>query len=207
VLLMERLAKGKSRDHPDRRHDSAEFAPGWPSASLRLTADCIGLDINAEGFWCRSPFLRGTCRRISPRPPTQMPRYGGHFQEIPRQQPDRQGGAGPLQGPPEDRVRLVRSSAAPAAGRIEDAKWFLCGGRGMGARRNSQLFELANSWAAKWARPGPWSIRLGRPRGLVARQASTSSPISFPSDQRRHPATAACNDASSSSREQEPNAR
>jgi electron transfer flavoprotein alpha subunit len=154
ALLMERLAK---REKPEMILIGAttfgrEFAPRV-AKRLRtgLTADCIGLDINAEGLLVQTaPSFGGNlvAEIVTPESRPQMASVRpGTFQEIPHDYL-RTGKVVkvPLpKGLPADRVRLISSERCPQRGRkIEEAKVVVCGGRGMGSKKKfAKLFELA----------------------------------------------------------------
>jgi electron transfer flavoprotein alpha subunit len=154
ALLMERLAK---REKPEIILIGAttfgrEFAPRV-AKRLRtgLTADCIGLDINAEGLLVQTaPSFGGNlvAQIVTPERRPQMASVRpGTFQEIPHDYL-RTGKVVKVPLPkdlPADRVRLIRSERSPQRGRkIEDAKVVVCGGRGVGSKKKfAKLFELA----------------------------------------------------------------
>ena len=154
VLLMERLAK---REKPEMILIGAttfgrEFAPRVAKRlGTGLTADCIGLDINAEGFLVqRAPSFGGNlvAEIVTPERRPQMATVRpGTFQEIPH---DRLRTGKVVKVPlpkdlPADRVRLIRvEHRLPRSRKIEDAKVVVCGGRGMGSKKKfMKLFELA----------------------------------------------------------------
>ncbi|HSW50744.1 MAG TPA: electron transfer flavoprotein subunit alpha/FixB family protein, partial [Bryobacteraceae bacterium] len=160
VLLMERLAK---KEKPEIILVGAttfgrEFAPRVAQRlATGLTADCIGLTINAEGLLVQiAPSFGGNlvAEIVTPHHRPQMATVRpGTFQEIPHDN-SRQGKVVPVPLPkdlPADRVRLIRSERCPQrAGRIEDAKVVLCGGRGMGSKKKFlKLFELAELLGAE----------------------------------------------------------
>ena len=155
TLLMERLAK---REKPEIILIGAttfgrEFAPRVAKRlGTGLTADCIGLDINAEGLLVQiAPSFGGNlvAEIVTPERRPQMATVRpGTFQEIPHDYaPDRQGGEGSPAEEPSGRPGPAdpRRNTAPSADRkIEDAKVVVCGGRGMGSKKKfAKLFELA----------------------------------------------------------------
>jgi len=154
ALLMERLAK---REKPEIILIGAttfgrEFAPRLAKRlATGLTADCIGLEINAEGLLVqRAPSFGGNlvAEIVTPNHRPQMATVRpGTFQEIPHDA-TRTGEVVEVPLPedlPADRVRLVRSERCPQRGqKIEEAKVVVCGGRGMGGKKKfAKLFELA----------------------------------------------------------------
>ncbi|MCL2669067.1 MAG: electron transfer flavoprotein subunit alpha/FixB family protein [Syntrophaceae bacterium] len=154
VLLMERLAK---KEKPDIILIGAttfgrEFAPRVAKRlKTGLTADCIGLDINADGLLVQTaPSFGGNlvAEIVTPHRRPQMATVrAGTFLELPHDN-SRTGKVMLVPLPkdlPEDQVRLLRSERCPQQGRkLEEARVVLCGGRGMGSRKNFQkLFELA----------------------------------------------------------------
>ncbi len=154
VLLMERLAK---KEKPEIILIGAttfgrEFAPRVAKRlGTGLTADCIGLAINAEGLLVQiAPSFGGNlvAEIVTPDHRPQMATVRpGTFQEIPHDN-GRQGEVVRVPLPkdlPKDRVRLIRSERCPhRAGKIEDAKVVVCGGRGLGSKKKFlKLCELA----------------------------------------------------------------
>ena len=154
VLLMERLAK---REMPEMILIGAttfgrEFAPRVAKRlGTGLTADCIGLDINAEGLLVQTaPSFGGNlvAQIVTPERRPQMATVRpGTFQEIPHDTL-RTGTVEKVPLPqdlPGDRVRLISSERCPQRGRkLEDARVVVCGGRGMGSRKKfAKLSELA----------------------------------------------------------------
>jgi len=166
-----------------------EFAPRVAKClDTGLTADCIGLEITADGNLLQiAPSFGGNliAEIITPDHRPQMATVRpGTFQEIPHNA-DRRGEVLRLKIPekmPADRLRLVAYERQPERDqRLEDAKIVVCGGRGMGSRAKfKKLFELASCWRVKWVPPGPLSTPVGpMTRHLSARPASTSNPRSF----------------------------
>ena len=154
TLLMERLSR---REKPEMILIGAsafgrEFAPRVAKRlGTGLTADCIGLDINAEGILVQTaPSFGGNlvAEIVTPERRPQMATVRpGIFQEIPH---DYVRNAEVVQVPlpeglPADRVRLISSERVAQRGRkLEDANVVVCGGRGMGSRKKfAKLFELA----------------------------------------------------------------
>jgi len=116
-----------------------------------LTADCIRLDINAEGLLEQTaPSFGGNllAKIVTPVSRPQMATVRpGSFQEIPHDS-SRQGMViyEPLPRKlPAERMRLVDYERKPQRGqRIEEAPVVVCGGRGMGSKNKfKKLFELA----------------------------------------------------------------
>ncbi len=154
TLLMERLAK---REKPEMILIGAttfgrEFAPRVAKRlGTGLTADCIGLDINAEGLLVQTaPSFGGNlvAQIVTPERRPQMATVRpGTFQEIPHDSL-RTGKVVKVPLPkdlPADRVRLIRvEQRLPRGRKIEDAKVVVCGGRGMGSKKKFlKLFDLA----------------------------------------------------------------
>ena len=154
ALLMERLAK---REKPEIILIGAttfgrEFAPRVAKRlGTGLTADCIGLDINAEGLLVQTaPSFGGNlvAQIVTPERRPQMATVRpGTFQEIPHDSL-RTGKVVKVPLPkdlPADRVRLIRvEQRLPRGRKIEDAKVVVCGGRGMGSKKKFlKLFDLA----------------------------------------------------------------
>ena len=154
TLLMERLAK---REKPEIILIGAttfgrEFAPRVAKRlGTGLTADCIGLDINAEGLLVQTaPSFGGNlvAEIVTPERRPQMATVRpGTFQEIPHDSL-RTGKVVKVPLPkdlPADRVRLIRvEQRLPRGRKIEDAKVVVCGGRGMGSKKKFlKLFDLA----------------------------------------------------------------
>jgi electron transfer flavoprotein alpha subunit len=117
-----------------------------------LTADCIGLDINAEGLLVQiAPSFGGNlvAEIVTPERRPQMATVRpGIFQEIPHDK-TRTGRVVKVPLPkslPADRVRLVSSERCPQREqKLEDAKVVVCGGRGLGSKKKfAKLFELAD---------------------------------------------------------------
>jgi electron transfer flavoprotein alpha subunit len=154
ALLMERLAR---REKPEIILIGAttfgrEFAPRVAKRlGTGLTADCIGLDIDAEGLLVQTaPSFGGNlvAQIVTPERRPQMATVRpGTFQEIPHDYVRRgEVTRVPMpEGIPADRVRLVSSERCPQRERkIEEAKVVVCGGRGMGSKKKfAKLFELA----------------------------------------------------------------
>ena len=117
-----------------------------------LTADCIRLDINADGLMEQTaPSFGGNllARIVTPSGRPQMATVRpGSFQEIPHDS-TRQGMVICEPMPktlPRERLRLVSYERKPPRNqRIEDARVVVCGGRGMGSKNKfKKLFELAH---------------------------------------------------------------
>ena len=166
-----------------------EFAPRVAKRlDTGLTADCIGLEITAEGHLLQiAPSFGGNliAEIITPDHRPQMATVRpGTFQEIPHNN-DLRGEVVRLKMPekmPADRLRLVAYERQPDRDqRLEDAKIVVCGGRGMGSKTKfKKLFELAQLLSgevgatrpivyAGWSTTKPWS----------ARPANTSNPGFF----------------------------
>jgi electron transfer flavoprotein alpha subunit len=122
-----------------------------------LTADCVGLDINAEEFLEQTaPSFGGNllARIVTPFGRPQMTTVRpGSFQEIPH---DDERKATVVREPlpkdlPKKRMRLIRYEHKPPRGqRIEDARVVVCGGRGMGSKNKfKKLFDLARLLGGK----------------------------------------------------------
>ena len=154
ALLMERLAK---REKPEMILIGAttfgrEFAARVAKRlGTGLTADCIGLDINAEGLLVQTaPSFGGNliAQIVTPERRPQMATVRpGTFQEIPHDTL-RTGKVVKVPLPkdlPADRVRLIRvEHRLPRGRKIEDARVVVCGGRGMGSKKKFlKLFDLA----------------------------------------------------------------
>jgi electron transfer flavoprotein alpha subunit len=116
-----------------------------------LTADCVRLDINAEGLMEQiAPSFGGNllAKIVTPVSRPQMATVRpGSFQEIPHDS-TRVGMVicQPMQKTrPTERMRLVNYERKPPRDqRIEDARVVVCGGRGMGSKNKfKKLFELA----------------------------------------------------------------
>jgi electron transfer flavoprotein alpha subunit len=135
-----------------------EFAPRVAKKlKTGLTADCIGLDIDADGLLVQTaPSFGGNliATIITPDSRPQMATVRpGTFKELPHNY----SAAGhvvsvPLPDDiPVPRVRLIRSERKPLREqRIEEATIVICGGRGMGSRaRFKKLFELARLMGAE----------------------------------------------------------
>lgn len=135
-----------------------EFAPRIAKRlKTGLTADCIGLEINADGLLVQTaPSFGGNliATIITPEARPQMATVRpGTFKELPHDA----GATGrivsvPLpEGLPGARVRLVHSERnPPREQRIEDARIVICGGRGMGSRAKfKKLFEMARLMGAE----------------------------------------------------------
>ena len=154
ALLMERLAK---REKPEMILIGAttfgrEFAARVAKRlGTGLTADCIGLDINAEGLLVQiAPSFGGNlvAEIVTPERRPQMATVRpGIFPEIPHDNL-RTGKVVKVPLPkdlPADRVRLIRTEhRLPRGRKIENAKVVVCGGRGMGSKKKfMKLFDLA----------------------------------------------------------------
>ena len=116
-----------------------------------LTADCIRLDITADGLLEQTaPSFGGNllAKIVTPVSRPQMATVRpGSFQEIPHDS-SRQGMVicEPLPKKlPAERMRLIDYERKPQRGqRIEEARVVVCGGRGMGSKNKfKKLFELA----------------------------------------------------------------
>lgn len=116
-----------------------------------LTADCIRLDITADGLLEQTaPSFGGNllARIVTPVTRPQMATVRpGSFQEIPHDS-SRQGMViyEPLPKKlPKECMRLISYERMPLRGqRIEEARVVVCGGRGMGSKNKfKKLFELA----------------------------------------------------------------
>ncbi len=116
-----------------------------------LTADCIQLDINADGLLEQTaPSFGGNllAKIVTPVGRPQMATIRpGSFQEIPHDS-TRQGMV--IQEPmpktlSKERMRFIDYERKPPRGqKIEDARVVVCGGRGMGSKNKfRKLFELA----------------------------------------------------------------
>lgn len=135
-----------------------EFAPALAKRlKTGLTADCIDLNINADGLLVQTaPAFGGNLIAdiVTPDARPQMATVRpGTFQEIPHDY----AAEGrvvrlPLPGDlPKPRVRLVSSQRLPQrAQRLEEAAIVICGGRGMGSKAKfRRLFELARLMEAE----------------------------------------------------------
>ena len=116
-----------------------------------LTADCVALDINADGLLEQTaPSFGGNllAKIITPHTRPQMATVRpGTFQEIPHDF-DRVGQVMRIPMPtdlPKERLRLISYEHKPQRGqKIEEARVVICGGRGMGSKQKfKKLFELA----------------------------------------------------------------
>jgi electron transfer flavoprotein alpha subunit len=116
-----------------------------------LTADCIRLDITADGLLEQTaPSFGGNllAKIVTPVSRPQMATIRpGSFQEIPHDS-SRQGMVIYEPMPkklPGERMRLINYERMPLRGqRIEEARVVVCGGRGMGSKNKfKKLFELA----------------------------------------------------------------
>ena len=116
-----------------------------------LTADCIRLEINADGLMEQTaPSFGGNllAKIVTPVNRPQMATVRpGSFQEIPHDS-TRQGMVICEPMPrklPRERMRLINYERKPLRGqRIEEARVVVCGGRGMGSKNKfKKLFELA----------------------------------------------------------------
>jgi electron transfer flavoprotein alpha subunit len=129
-----------------------EFAPRVAKRlSTGLTADCIGLEIDADGNLLQiAPSFGGNliAEILTPEHRPQMATVRpGTFQEIPHDNSLR-GEVIRLPLPqklPKDRLRLVAYERQPVRDqKLEDAKIVVCGGRGMGSKQKfKKIFELA----------------------------------------------------------------
>ncbi len=129
-----------------------EFAPRVAKRlGTGLTADCIGLEITAEGNLLQiAPSFGGNliAEIITPDHRPQMATVRpGTFQEIPHDD-TRRGEVVRIALPPKipaDRLHLVAyERRTDRDQRLEEAKIVICGGRGMGSKlKFRKLFELA----------------------------------------------------------------
>ena len=129
-----------------------EFAPRVAKRlGTGLTADCIGLEITADGKLLQiAPSFGGNliAEIITPDHRPQMATVRpGTFQEIPHNN-DLRGEIIRLKMPkkmPADRLRLVAYERQPEREqRLEEAKVVVCGGRGMGSKTKfKKIFDLA----------------------------------------------------------------
>ena len=129
-----------------------EFAPRVAKRlGTGLTADCIGLEITAEGNLLQiAPSFGGNliAEIITPHHRPQMATVRpGTFQEIPHDD-TRRGEVVRIPLPkkiPADRLRLLAyERRIDRDQRLEEAKIVVCGGRGMGSKlKFKKLFELA----------------------------------------------------------------
>jgi electron transfer flavoprotein alpha subunit len=129
-----------------------EFAPRVAKClNTGLTADCIGLEITADGNLLQiAPSFGGNliAEIITPDHRPQMATVRpGTFQEIPHND-DLRGEIVRLQMPekmPADRLRLMAYERQPEREqRLEEAKVVVCGGRGMGSKvKFKKIFDLA----------------------------------------------------------------
>jgi electron transfer flavoprotein alpha subunit len=154
TILMEKLA----RDYQPEiiligaTSFGREFAPRVAKRlGTGLSADCIGLEINADGNLLQiAPSFGGNLisEILTPEHRPQMATVRpGTFQEIPHDNSLR-GEVIRLPLPrklPKDRLRLVAYQRQPARDqRLEEAKVVVCGGRGMGSKQKfKKIFELA----------------------------------------------------------------
>ncbi len=122
-----------------------------------LTADCIALDLKADGLLVQTaPAFGGSllAEIVTPGVYPQMATVrAGIYQEIPHDYAA-QGEIVRLALPedlPRERVRLVRSERQPTrAQRLEDARVVVLGGRGMGSKKKFKgLYELAGLLGAE----------------------------------------------------------
>jgi len=129
-----------------------EFAPRVAKClDTGLTADCIGLEITADGNLLQiAPSFGGNliAEIITPNHRPQMATVRpGIFKEFPHND-DLRGEIVRLKMPanmPADRLRLVAYERQPERDqRLEEAKVVVCGGRGMGSKAKfKKIFELA----------------------------------------------------------------
>jgi electron transfer flavoprotein alpha subunit len=154
TILMEKLA----RDYQPEiiligaTSFGREFAPRVAKRlGTGLTADCIGLEINADGNLLQiAPSFGGNliAEILTPSHRPQMATVRpGTFQENPHDNSLR-GEVLRLPLPrklPKDRLRLVAYERQPVRDqRLEEAKVVVCGGRGMGSKQKfKKIFELA----------------------------------------------------------------
>ncbi len=154
TLIMERLAR---EYQPEiiligATSFGLEFAPRVAKLlGTGLTADCIGLEITAEGNLLQiAPSFGGNlvAEIITPHHRPQMATVRpGTFQEIPHDNSLR-GVVIRRSMPanlPEDRLRLVAYERQPLREeRLEEARVVVCGGRGMGSKKKfKKIFDLA----------------------------------------------------------------
>jgi electron transfer flavoprotein alpha subunit len=135
-----------------------EFAPRVAKRlGTGLTADCIGLEITAEGNLLQiAPSFGGNliAEIITPNHRPQMATVRpGTFQEIPHDD-TRRGEVVRIPLPkkiPADRLRLVAyERRTDRDQRLEEAKIVVCGGRGMGSKlKFKKLFDLAQLLSAE----------------------------------------------------------
>lgn len=160
TILMEKLA----RDHQPEiiligaTSFGREFAPRVAKRlGTGLTADCIGLEINADGNLLQiAPSFGGNliAEILTPDHRPQMATVRpGTFQENPHDNSLR-GEVQRLPLPrklPKDRLRLVAYERQPLRDqRLEEAKVVVCGGRGMGSKQKfKKIFELAQLLAGE----------------------------------------------------------
>ena len=129
-----------------------EFAPAVAKQlKTGLTADCVGLTLDAEGLLVQTaPSFGGNllARIVTPKARPQMATVRpGTFSERPHDY----GAVGevirlPLpEDRPRPRVRAIRAERIPQRKQcLEDAAAVVCGGRGMGSKTKfKKLFELA----------------------------------------------------------------
>ena len=160
TILMERLAR---EYQPEiiligATSFGREFAPRVAKRlGTGLTADCIGLEINADGILLQiAPSFGGNliAEILTPDHRPQMATVRpGTFQEIPHDDSLR-GEVLRLPLPrklPKDRLQLVAYERQPARDqRLEEAKVVVCGGRGMGSKSKfKKIFELAQLLSAE----------------------------------------------------------
>ena len=160
TILMERLAR---EYQPEiiligATSFGREFAPRVAKRlGTGLTADCIGLEINADGNLLQiAPSFGGNliAEILTPDHRPQMATVRpGTFQEIPHDDSLR-GEVLRLPLPrklPKDRLQLVAYERQPARDqRLEEAKVVVCGGRGMGSKSKfKKIFELAQLLSAE----------------------------------------------------------
>ena len=154
TILMEKL----SRDYQPEiiligaTSFGREFAPRVAKRlGTGLTADCIGLEINADGNLLQiAPSFGGNliAEILTPQHRPQMATVRpGTFQEIPHNT-SLHGEVLRLPLPkklPKDRLRLVAYERQPVRDQnLEEAKVVVCGGRGMGSKQKfKKIFELA----------------------------------------------------------------
>jgi electron transfer flavoprotein alpha subunit len=129
-----------------------EFAPRVAKRlGTGLTADCIGLEINADGNLLQiAPSFGGNliAEILTPEHRPQMATVrSGTFQEIPHDNSLR-GEVIRLPMPkklPKDRLSLVAYERQPVRDqKLEEAKVVVCGGRGMASKQKfKKIFELA----------------------------------------------------------------
>jgi len=155
TVLMERFAREYAPDIIliGATSFGKEFAPRVAKRlGTGLTADCIGLEITADGNLLQiAPSFGGNliAEIITPDHRPQMATVRpGTFQEIPHNN-DLRGEIIRLKMPkkmPTDRLRLMAYERQPEREqRLEEANVVVCGGRGMGSKTKfKKIFDLAH---------------------------------------------------------------